>query len=223
MVEEHSLAVPSLQSDRGTEETIMENVQGFAFDFASIRNAANAVGKDETSEQMLARLVTAMGSVPTEEMRYALMRAHTGLQTLAGRELNKLQAAKGLKDKAGADAAEKSLDALRRMASIALLGHDRYAGRGRWFQSAGKAREDSIRVLEKRGLLDYQGDVLNKKVAEPVVQAVDSLRREVGAIAGVFRLALTLVQEAKAEDDQRRLEADKATAEAEVKSVKQAA
>lgn len=197
MVEEHSLAVPSLQSTRGTEETIMmnANAQGFGFSFDHLANAAEAASEKDTVEQLLGRLATALGHVPVAERRYALMKAHLGLQALAGSAFAALKAAKATKEGAEkASASAKEMSAFARMAKAALIGHDRAAGCGAWYQSATAARAASIRVLERRGLLDYQASALDRAVATPIVAAVDRLAAAVDAAAAASAAAASAAE-----------------------------
>ena len=164
----------------------MENVQqGFAFSVTvtELANAAEAAGGKGGLEALLGRLAEAIGHRDVAERRYVFMQAHLGLQSLAGASFAALKAAKDAKDTAGASEAAKAMEAYQAMAKAALMGHDRAAGVGAWYQSPGDARQASLRVLEKRKLLDYQGDVLGKKIAAPIVGAVDRMVEKVERMA----------------------------------------
>jgi hypothetical protein len=120
-----------------------------------------------------------------QERPLLAMKAYLFLQALGGEEVLRLNAAEDAEDWGRAEKARRDLRVLEKASSVMLEAHDRLAGYGQrgileWFSSSGreKARARSMRLLDARGLIDYQAE----KTKEALAPLVDRLDRLTAAI-----------------------------------------
>lgn len=112
------------------------------------------------------------------------MKAYLLLQALAGEEILRLNAAEDAGDWKAAATARRALAVFEKAAQVVLEAHDRLAGYGArgisdWFSSGReRARARSMRILDQRGLIDYQAE----KTKEALAPLVDRLDRLTAAI-----------------------------------------
>lgn len=138
-----------------------------------------------TRATLAAQAAELVGRVGDRQERPLLaMKAYLLLQALAGEEVLRLNAAEDNEDYKKETEARRALAVFEKAASVMLEVHDRLAGFGErgvadWFSSGReRARARSMRILDQRGLIDYQAE----KTKEALAPLVDRLDRLTAAI-----------------------------------------
>lgn len=115
-----------------------------------------------------------------QERPLLAMKAYLLLCALAGEEILRLNAAEDAGDWKAAATARRALAVFEKAARVMLEVHDRLAGYGArgiadWFSSGReRARARSMRILDQRGLVDYQAEK-TRQVLQPLVDRLDRL------------------------------------------------
>lgn len=146
-----------------------------ASDFSDFSAAASATDLKDSAEEVLCRVIHAVGAIPNSEIGPALMRAHFAFLTLEGRAKNNERGAKLRKDKDGASDAAKFAKVCRRMAAVSLVAHDEAVGAGKWFPGAAR----------KRTLARIEAENFAAQITNPICASVAALRESVESAARV--------------------------------------
>ena len=152
----------------------------------TLRELKKAFEKPLPEAKLVAKVQTEMKAFPLGQRALASMKAALFLQSLAGEELVTLEAAQEDENNRVAEKAEKAMAIFEKAAGVFLEYHDRAAGVRGWDPFGGKsarARARTVRDLEARGLIDYQGEVLGETL-RPVV---DGLAKVSEAVSGLNR------------------------------------
>lgn len=145
--------------------------------FAPAKKKAAVVTR-ATLAARAADLVALVGD--RQERPLLAMKAYLLLCALAGEEVLRLQAAEDNEEFAKAREARRALAVFEKAARVMLEVHDRLAGYGArgiadWFSSGReRARARSMRILDQRGLIDYQAEK-TKEALQPLVDRLDRL------------------------------------------------
>lgn len=140
-----------------------------ASDFSDFSAAASATDLKDSAEEVLCRVLNAVGAVPNSEIGPALMRAHFAFLTLEGRSKNEQRGAKLRKDTSGAEASAKFAKVCRRMAAVSLVAHDEAVGAGKWFPGAAR----------KRTLARLEAENFAAQITNPICASLDALLKSV--------------------------------------------
>lgn len=174
-----------------------------ASDFSDFSAAASATDLKDSAEEVLCRVLFAVGAVPNSEIGPALMRAHFAFLTLEGRSKNEQRGAKLRKDKAAAKQASTFAKVCQRMANVAIIGHDEAVGAGKWFPGAAR----------KRTLARIEAENFAAQITNPICASVAALRESVESAARIGADAALRAEQA----------AERAEKHATAKGVKSAA
>jgi hypothetical protein len=161
--------------------TTTTNTMDIDLNRLTLKELRKAFKQDMPEAKLVAKVQAEMKGVNYAQRPLMAMKAALFLQAIAGEELVAQEAAEADENEKAAEKARKAVLIFEKAGEVFLAYHDKAAGVSGWDPFGGKAaraRARTVRDLEARGLIDYQGEVLGETL-RPVVQGLGRVAESV--------------------------------------------